>query len=127
MTRDAEDRALFKRGRHGALVSRILATGSSLTGGSVQHRSGRRRLNEAIAEGKPILCRASDGVAMRVATFDEVLRAHKASDGKILVMEVLAEDGISWGCACVVRKEQLSQVPLFDPKPRLVKKGVKVK
>ena len=82
MSRDAEDRALFRRGKNGALVSRIPATGSSLFGGSLTHKTGRKKLIAAISEGRPILCRANDGVAVRAASFDEVIKAHQAPGGR---------------------------------------------
>ena len=123
MPKDFADRALLKRGKHGALVAKVPATGSSLAGGSVIHRSGRRKLREAMRDGRPVLVRKADGVALRAAGFLEILEAHRSPNGVILVMDVLDVDGVSYGCDCVVRKERVvASTHKFDPRPRLVKR-----
>lgn len=123
MPRDFADRALLKRGKHGALIPRSPASGSSLPGGSVTHRRGRRQLREAMQEGRPILVRESDGVAIRPAHFEEVLKAHRSPNGVVTVPDVLSSDGIHYGCDCVIRTERSEHKAVkFDPTPRLVKK-----
>ena len=122
MLRDHEKMAMFRRGKHGALISCVPATGSGLPGGSVTHKSGRKKINNALRTGKPILCRASNKVALRLATYIEVIRARRTPDGTILVMDALGEDGITWGCNCVIRSESVPiGTPMFDPTPRLVR------
>lgn len=121
--RDFADRALMRRGRHGALVSRLPATGSTIAGGSHLHRTGRKRLNLAIRDNVPLLVRESDGVVMRAATFDECIEALKNGTGRIRANVTGADpdEEVVW---CIVRRANTTknvEPPKFDPTPRLVK------
>lgn len=122
MPRDFADRAMLRRGRRGALVSRMPATGSSLPGGSPITIGMRKRLIRAQDAGKPILVRASDDVCIRAATFDEVVKAYKSYDGRILVSDVIGTDG-AYGCMCFVKRWPTLIDRHVDPEmePRLVK------
>ena len=119
--RDAEDRALLKRGKNGALRARIPATGSTIPGGSSIHRSDRHKLNKAFKDGLPIIVRESDGVAIRPASIFEVCDSFKDSLGRITCSDVRNEDGVTWGAVCVVRRERPVTRHTFNPTPRLVK------
>lgn len=122
MPRDFADRAMMRRNSHGALVSRMPASGSSLPGGSPITIGMRKRLNRARQTGRAIIVRDADATCMRVATFNEIIRAHKSYDGRILIPDVLGADG-DFGALCRVMTwpAPITHTSRFDPRPRLVK------
>lgn len=71
---------------------------------SVLHVRARKQLIRAIRDNRPILVRMEDNVAIRPATFDEVLKAIKSYDKAIWVPDVLDVCGLSWGTKCVIRR-----------------------
>ena len=75
---------------------------ANMHGGSGIHSRGRKRLNKALGMGKPILCRADDCVAIRAATFDEVLKSYKSPDGVIWIPTEMDCVG-HYGVRCVVK------------------------
>jgi hypothetical protein len=123
MPREHADREILSRAKSGALKVRVPATGSSLSGGSVAHRSGRKRLNRALHAGKAILVRVSDGVCLRAATWEDCAEWFRMPSREFFVPTVLAEDGVSYGTLCTVKRwaPELDTKPAFDAKPRLVK------